>query len=45
MSKIRLNILKELKASSSFRFSSLNTQKIVFAADSKPINQSKRISI
>jgi len=45
MSKIRLNILKNSKASSSFRFSSLNSQKIVFAANSKPVNQSKRISL
>jgi len=43
MSKIKLNILKESKASESFRFSSLNTQKIVFAGYNKPRTQSKRM--
>ena len=43
MSKIKLNILKESKASESFRFSSLNTQKIIFAGYNKPRIQSKRI--
>ena len=43
MSKIKFNILKESKTSESFRFSSLNTQKIVFASYNKPRIQSKRI--
>tara|TARA_B100000963_G_C22194597_1_gene480386 strand:+ start:171 stop:308 length:138 start_codon:yes stop_codon:yes gene_type:complete len=45
MSKIKLNILKDNKASESYRFSALNTQKITFAAYNKPRNQSKRISL
>ncbi len=45
MSKIKLNIFKDSKASESFRFSALNSQKIVFAAYNKPRNQSKRISV
>ena len=43
INKIRLNILKGAKPES-FRFSSLNTQKITFAGFNKPRNQSKRIA-
>ena len=43
MSKVKLNIFKESKVSESFRFSSLNTQKIIFAGYNKPRIQSKRI--
>ena len=43
INKIRLNILKGAKPES-FRFSSLNTQKITFAGFNKPRNQSKRVA-
>ena len=43
INKIRLNILKGAKPES-FRFSSLNIQKITFAGFNKPRNQSKRIA-
>jgi hypothetical protein len=45
MSKIKLNILKDAKSSESYRFSDLNTQKIIFAGYNKPRNQSKRVSL
>ncbi len=45
MSKIKLNVLKDSKVTESYRFSYLNTQKIIFAAYNKPRNQSKRVAL
>ena len=42
MSRITHNILTQSKASS-FKFSTLNTNKIVFAAHNKPFDMSKRV--
>ena len=43
MTRITNNILKESKTSSSFKFSNLNANKIVFAGNSKAVNISRRI--
>ena len=42
MVKIRLDIPCEAKLASSFKYSSFNPLRIVFAANNKPKNQSKR---
>ena len=42
MTKITHNILTQSKASSSFRFSPLNVNKIVFAGHTKAENMSRR---
>ena len=42
MLKIRLDIPSEAKLASSFKYSSFNPQRIVFAGNNKPKNRSKR---
>ena len=42
MVKIRIDIPYEAKLASSFKYSSFNPLRIVFAANNKPKNQSKR---
>ena len=42
MVKIRLNMPSEAKLASSFKYSSFNALRIVFAGNNKPKNQSKR---
>ena len=42
MLKIRLDIPSEANLASSFKYSSFNLLRIVFAANNKPKNQSKR---
>ena len=42
MTRIKHNILTESKASSSFRFSPLNVNKIIFAGHTKAENMSRR---